>query len=132
MTRYETTDQYFEDQSGRIAELLARLRAFIHEQLPEATEAMQYGVPVFRNRYGVPILYLFGSSAHVNFGFLRYDVLSDTQGVLKGSGKPSKHMEISPDQVIDTKTLGHFIAQCAQVSSQSAARQPLPETVHRN
>ena len=94
---------------------MSQLRRFIHAELPTATEGMQYGVPVFRNKHGVPVIYLLGTNDHVNFGFLRYDALSDTEGVLQGSGKPSKHVEIRPDQQIDTELLGRFIAQCANL-----------------
>ena len=117
MPKYQNTDQYIADQAGPVADLLHTLRDFIQKELPGVTEGMQYGVPVFRNAHGVPVLYLFGSEDHVNFGFLRYDVLSDVDGVLKGSGKPSKHIEIHPRQVINTKLLRRFIAQCAHVSA---------------
>lgn len=117
MPKYKDTDAYIAHQSGTIGTLLAQLRAFIHDELPDVTEAMGYGVPTFLNAHGVPVLYLLGTKDHVNFGFLRYDVLADTEGVLIGSGKPSKHVEISPGQQIDKAMLRRFIAQCAHVKT---------------
>ncbi len=117
MAKYKDTDAYIAHHSGPIGSLLQELRAFIHEELPGVTEAMGYGVPVFLNAHGVAVLYLLGTKDHVNFGFLRYDVLSDPEGVLIGSGKPSKHVEIEPGQEIDKNMLRRFVAQCAHVKA---------------
>ncbi len=115
MPEYKDTDAYIGHHPGPIGTLLEDLRTSIHDELPGATEAMGYGVPTFLNAHGVPVLYLLGVKDHVNFGFLRYDVLSDTKGVLIGSGKPSKHVEISPGREIDKDMLRWFIAQCVHV-----------------
>lgn len=96
--------------------MLEELRALIHTELPGATEGMQYGVPVFLNSVGVPVIYLFGSSDHVNFGFLKYAELSDPDGLLEGSGKPSKHIKIFPGKSIDKTGLLKLIKQCKNIT----------------
>ncbi|MDX8354952.1 DUF1801 domain-containing protein [Cognatiyoonia sp. IB215182] len=117
MPKYENHDEYIADHDAPIAALLTELRTFIHAELRGASEKMRYGVPVFLNRHNVPVLYLFGSSDHVNFGFLRFDALSDPDAVLIGSGKPSKHIEIRPGNPIDHTLLRGFIAQCADLAA---------------
>lgn len=112
MPNQPTIDLYIAESAEAVAPLLTKLRAFIHETLPGATEGMKYGAPYFYNAKGAAVIYLFGSKDHVNFGFLRSADLSDPDGVLKGSGKPSKHIEIDPDQPIDTPTLIAFVKQC--------------------
>lgn len=112
-----SVDDYFEGCSDAVAPLMRELRVFIHEHLPGVTEELQYGVPAFANSHGVPVVYLFGSKAHVNFGFLRSVDLSDPDGVLKGSGRPSKHLKLKPGQPIDHDLLAAFVAQCRDIGS---------------
>ena len=113
--RNETMDDYIGSRSADVGPLLEDLRAFVHATLPGATEDMQYGVPVFLNAHGVPVIYLFGSKKHVNFGFLRSQELTDSNGILSGSGKPSKHVRVIPGQPVDKATLAEFVRQCERI-----------------
>lgn len=116
MTKFPDTDAYIASCTEPVARLLTDLRRFIHETLPNVTEAMQYGVPTFLNSQKVPVIYLFGSADHVNFGFLQSEALIDPAGVLKGSGKPSKHVEIGVSEPVDKEMLAGFINQCADIA----------------
>ena len=112
MPEQESIDAYIRDRPKPVATLLTELRAFIKAALPGVTEGMKYGAPVFYNAKKTPVIYLFGSRDHVNFGFLKSSALSDPNGVLLGSGKPSKHIEIHPDKPINKPALREFIKQC--------------------
>ncbi|MDJ0823539.1 MAG: DUF1801 domain-containing protein [Paracoccaceae bacterium] len=111
----DTVDAYIAARSAEVAALMTKLRAFVHTSMPGAVEEMQYGVPAFLNAQGVPVVYLFGSKKHVNFGFLRSADLADPDRVLKGSGKPSKHIKLLPGAPIDEALLAGFMAQCADI-----------------
>ena len=113
----ETVDDYIGSRSADIVPLLEDLRRLVHATLPGATEAMQYGVPVFLNAHSIPVIYLFGSKKHVNFGFLRSEELSDPNGILKGSGKPSKHIRVIPGKPVEKATLARFVRQCESIDS---------------
>ena len=114
--KYETVDDYFNACSANVMPLMQEMRRFIHANLPGATEDLDYGVPVFLNAHGVPVVYLLASKKeHVNFGFLRSGDLSDPDGILEGSGKPSKHIKLFPDRPVDTSQLAGFVAQCNAV-----------------
>lgn len=115
--KYQSVDDYIDGCSDAVTPPMRELRAFIHEQLPNATEVLQYGVPAFLNSHGVPVVYLFGSKKHVNFGFLKNASLSDPDGVLQGAGKPSKHVKFKPGQPVDLGVLTGFVAQCRDVRS---------------
>lgn len=108
----EAIDDYIRGCTKMVVPLFEELRAFIHATLPSVTENMQYGVPVFKNAHGVPVIYLFGSKHHVNFGFLRCSELKDPHAVLIGSGKPSKHIKVYPDRPFDRTLLSGLINQC--------------------
>ena len=113
--KFDTHEDYISNCSAEVAPLMETLRGFIHETLPGVTEGFQYGVPVFRNAHGVPVIYLFGSMKHVNFGFLKSAELDDPNGILTGSGAPSKHIRILPGEPIDEATLTEFVGQCAGI-----------------
>ncbi|MCY6383490.1 DUF1801 domain-containing protein [Hoeflea prorocentri] len=112
MPKHKTIDEYIRDCPDAVQPLLETLRAFIHETLPGAGEGMKYGAPIFYNANKVPVIYLFGGRDHVNFGFLKSAELCDPDGVLKGSGKPSKHLQVFPDRPIDQSVLINFVRQC--------------------
>ncbi|MDJ0629185.1 MAG: DUF1801 domain-containing protein [Rhodobacter sp.] len=114
--RHKGIDDYIRKRAEAVIPLLEDLRAFIHHTLPGATEGMQYGAPVFFNAHGVPVIYLFGSKNHVNFGFLRSSELSDPRRLLKGSGKPSKHIKVYPGKPVDKAILAGFIEQCESLT----------------
>ena len=113
----ETVDDYIGSRSAEVGSLLEDLRGFVKAILPGATEDMQYGVPVFLNAHGVPVVYLFGSKKHVNFGFLKSAKLTDPNRILRGSGKPSKHIRVTPGRPIDEETLSEFVGQCESIDS---------------
>ena len=115
--KHETVDDYIQGCAKNVVPLLEELRGFIYTAMPGATEGMQYGVPVFINANGVPVIYLFGSKRHVNFGFLRSSELIDPSSVLKGSGKPSKHVKVFPDKPYDKFLLSELVNQCAEIKA---------------
>ena len=113
--KHETIDAHIRGCSPQVVPLLEELRKHVLATLPGATEDMQFGVPVFLNAHGVPVIYLFGSKKHANFGFLKSTELSDPDGILKGSGKPSKHIRVLPGKPIDKVLLSAFVRQCESI-----------------
>jgi len=118
MSKHQTVDEYIADCSDVVAPFMTILRMFINETLTHSTEGMSYGVPVFFNAHMVPVIYLFGSKDHVNFGFLRVAELSDPEGILEGSGKPSKHIKLFPEQPVKKAMLRKFIKQCEKLQTE--------------
>ena len=51
MSKVSNTDEYISWFSGDIQEKLEAIRVLVKKEIPEATEAMRYGVPAF-NLYG--------------------------------------------------------------------------------
>lgn len=112
MPKHATIDEYIADCSESVAPLMEELRTFVNKKMTGATEGMSYGAPVFFNAKKAPVIYLYGSKDHVNFDFLKYAELSDPKGILRGSGKPSKHVKIYSGETVDKAMLGAFIKQC--------------------
>lgn len=110
-----TVDAYVKNCPPAVIPLLEKLRAFALHSLPGASEGMQYGAPIILNAHGAPVIYLYGAKRHVNFGFLRSAEMSDPDGVLQGSGKPSKHIKLYPDRPIDEALLLRLVTQCGDL-----------------
>ena len=115
--KYENIDAYIATRDPQVVPLIEELRALIHKSLPGALEGIQYGAPVFINSHGVPVIYLYGSKKHVNFGFLRSAELTDPNGVLRGSGTPSKHIRVKPGTPVNEEMLAEFVRQCDSIVS---------------
>ena len=117
--KHDTIDDYISRCNPAVRPLLEELRSFVLTTLPGATEGMQYGAPIFRNAHGVPVIYLFGSETHANFGFLRSSDLTDPDGILKGSGTPSKHIRVQLGKPFDKALLSEFVRQCETINTNS-------------
>jgi len=115
--KHNNIDDYISGCSPRVVPLLEELWNYVHATLPGATEDMQYGVPVFLNADGVPVIYLFGSKRHLKFGFLRSANLTKPDGELRGSGTPSKHIRVVPKNPIDRVKLTNFVKQCETIGT---------------
>lgn len=79
---------------------------------------MKWGVPTYSGSNGQPLVYLYGGKKHVNLGFLFGDGLDDNPNkILKGSGKPSRHIEICSSNEIPKKEIRSLLRQSAQLSN---------------
>ena len=111
----ETVDSYIAARSAPVRATLKALRAFVHTTLPEATEGMKWGAPVFFNAGRKPVIYLYGGVDHANLGFLHGAKLDDPDRVLKGSGVSGRHVKFYPDEAIPKVTLEKLLRQCAKL-----------------
>ncbi len=61
----QTIDAYIAAQPKAVRPVLLQLRAMIRKALPEAEEAISYGIPAFKLG-GRPLIYFAGWKAHVS------------------------------------------------------------------
>ena len=111
----QTVDSYINARSATVRETLNRLRAFVRATLPEVTEGMKYGAPVFFTPGGKPVIYLYGGKDHANLGFLHGAELDDPEQVLKGSGVSGRHIKFFPDDPIPVETVEELLRQCIEL-----------------
>ena len=62
---HDSIDAYIAAQPDTVRPLLERLREIIHKALPNAEEAISYGIPAFKLD-GRPVIYFAGWKAHVS------------------------------------------------------------------
>ncbi len=92
-------DAYISKQKSPQKEVCQRLREIIHKALPEIDEEMKWGVPTF----GGGKFYIVALKDHVNLGFSLEGLSEAEVGLLRGSGKTMKHIEIVELGDIDEK-----------------------------
>ena len=105
-------EEYFAERPEVVAAELESLRKLIFDVLPEAMEIFRYGAPVYNNRHGTEVIYLYGGKNHANLGFVRGIDLDDRKGILKGKGKSGRHIKIIPGVDRDDAALRDLIRQC--------------------
>ncbi len=98
-TADKKVDAYISKQKSPQKEVCQRLREIIHKALPEIDEEMKWGVPTF----GGGKFYIVALKDHVNLGFSLEGLSEAEVGLLRGSGKTMKHIEIVELGDIDEK-----------------------------
>ncbi len=105
LDRDKKVDAYISKQKSPQKEACQKLREIIHKTLPEIKEEMKWGVPTF----GGGRFYLVALKDHVNLGFSLNGLSDDEKELLLGSGKTTKHLEISDSIDIDEKKIIHLL-----------------------
>ncbi|WP_413376073.1 DUF1801 domain-containing protein [Alkalihalobacillus sp. 1P02AB] len=75
-----------------IQEITLSLRKTIWEASPELVEEVKWSKPSYAQD-GL-VCYLAPAKNHVNLGFYQGSKLSDTEGVLQGTGKDMRHIQV--------------------------------------
>ncbi len=95
------------------AEILAKLRALMAEEAPDAAECLTYGSPAWR---GTKVLAVISQSkTHLTFAFERGAEFEDAHGLLQGVGKKTRHVKIKTLDGIDEKALRDYIGQAVRL-----------------
>jgi hypothetical protein len=95
---------YIEQFPSELRSVMFQLRGYIHEIVPDATEAIKWRSATFS--YGnKPVCYIAGLKNHVTLAFHNGLMLRDPDGLLSGTGKYLRYIrfrsigEIDEDQV---------------------------------
>jgi hypothetical protein len=101
-------DAKLEDFTPEHAELAARLREMIHEQISEAAEDVKWGQPTFIVD-GTKLFYLADAKDHIKFGLFFGADLPDPQGIVEGTGKKMRHVKIGGVDDLDEAAINELI-----------------------
>jgi len=78
--------EYIEQYPPEFREVMFCLRDYIHQVVPDCTEAVKWSAATFS--YGKkPVCYIAGFKNHVSFAFHNGLMLRDSEGLLSGTGK---------------------------------------------
>lgn len=106
-------DAFISKASPNVRPLLNDLRDLVRKELPEATEEIKWGRPVYSLNHIV--CYLAESGDHANLGFYRGIELQDPKGLLEGEGKKLRHIKVYNREEIRRRWYGTLIRQAAKL-----------------
>lgn len=98
---------YISGASAEQVEILELLRTLIHESVPNTSEAIKWGFPVFGNEKD--FCYLRFSKKHITLGFYNFEKIEDPDNLLEGSGNTLKHIKIKKKEDINSALLTKWL-----------------------
>ncbi len=104
------SDYIREANSGQV-EILKQLRRLIHSSVPETSEAIKWGFPVFSKTKDYA--YLSFSKHHITVGFYNIDKIVDNHNLLEGKGTTMKHIKIHKQVNINEELLKQWFKSIA-------------------
>ncbi len=103
-------DVYIAKQSSPQKELCQQVRDLIVKTIPSIKEEMKWGVPT----YNEGACYIVALKDHINVGFDVKKLSDEDLGLLHGSGKTMKHIEIGSSDDIDEDLLVRLLKVVAK------------------
>lgn len=88
-------------------EVMNIIRKLIHQSLSGVTEEFKWNQPVFKLKKD--FAYLKTAKAHVTFGFINFEKISDKKGKMEGTGKGMRHIKIKSASEIDPTELREWL-----------------------
>jgi len=102
-------DRYFAEQPADRAALLAKLRAIVKKEVPDAEVTIKWGVPFYqRNGKSVCSLAAFKDFVGINF-FASPSVLVDPGKKLEGGGKTMRMLKVRTASDIDSVSIARWL-----------------------
>jgi hypothetical protein len=110
----KTVDEYVKGLEDWQAEIISNLRDLVLEAAPKAIEVFKWNQPVYE--WNGPFVYIKAFKNHINFGFWRGVDLPDPEGVLSGTGKKMRHIQLRAVEDIDRDQLQRFVRSALELN----------------
>lgn len=106
-------EAFIRQASPAVRPVLRDLQQLIREALPDASEEIKWGRPVYSlNRI---VCYLAAAEDHANLGFYRGAELKDPKHLLQGDGKKLRHIKVHRREDISRRAFGTLLRQAARL-----------------
>jgi hypothetical protein len=92
--------------------IVALIRQLMREAAPNTTEAIAYGIPVWKGKRILAVIS--PTKKDITFSFSRGADFEDKYGLLRGVGKVSKHIKFKKLQDVDEDGLRYYIQQAVK------------------
>jgi hypothetical protein len=110
MGKYQTVDDYINDQDEWKGKIIFQLRELVKKSAPNSREVIKWSQPVYEDDNG-PFCFIKAHKNHVNFGFWRGAIIKDPRKILEGDGVKMRHIKYFQDTKIDTEIIADFVKQ---------------------
>jgi hypothetical protein len=112
MKRYESFDDYLEDQTSKNRAIIGALRQFVKRTHPALSETVKWGNGCWVGGSG-PVAYVHAETGCVQFGFFYGSRLNDPKELLEGTGKYVRHIKVRSPGEIDNRAFAALLKQAA-------------------
>lgn len=106
-------DGYFARQPAATRALLEALRAQVLKAVPDAHEAIKWGMPFYEKDGSLCSLAVFKSYVSLHI-FAPPEALADPKGRLEGSGKSMRHLKVRTASDIDGASIQRWLKATAK------------------
>ncbi len=111
-----TVDEFVEARVlPQYREVVALLRALMHEVAPDVTEAIHYGIPAYKGKRILAVIS--PTQRDITFSFSRGVYFEDRYGLLRGLGKSSRHVKIKSLATANVEALKYYIRQALELDA---------------
>lgn len=111
-----TVDEFVEAKVlPELHPIVALIRALMKECAPQAQELVSYGLPAYQARRIIAIIS--PTKKDITFSFSRGAQFEDPYGLLRGSGKSSKHVKIKDVATANQEALRYYIRQALELDA---------------
>jgi hypothetical protein len=108
-------DAYVQRKNAALQNLALELRKLVKKTLPASREAINpWGVPTF-DLEGPLAIMMIGKN-HITFGLIRGTSLTDSKGLLEGTGKNLRHVKLSDAAQLRNPHLHKLIIEAAALN----------------
>lgn len=111
MKQSEKVTEYINKNSIEQILILETLRQLIHEAIPDTTENLKWGIPVFSKTK--VFTYLRCSKNHIALGIYNIDRINDKDGLLEGTGKTMKHLKFKSVEEVNSELISKWLRATA-------------------
>ncbi len=107
-------DDWLKDVDARLRPLAIRLRRMFLDAAPDLRESIKWGNPVFEKRGRVFYIASQGDK-YVTLGLWQGARLSNTEGLIEGTGKGMRHVKIRKAEDLEVPAIGDIIRGALEV-----------------
>lgn len=110
----DQADEYFAALDEDIRPLALAVRSLIRATIPQATEVIKWGMPVYVTDNPMWVCSIRAGSGYVALQFGEIGTsLEDPDGLLEGTGKKLRHVKIRSEEDIQPELFASWIRQAA-------------------
>ena len=109
-----TVDEFVETRVlPEFRDVVAMLRQLMREMVPEAKEAIGYGIPTYKRKLIIAVIS--PTKKDITFSFSRGAEFEDKYGLLDGEGKVSKFVKIKSLENVNMEALRYYVNQAVKL-----------------
>src|SRR6476646_3450215 len=113
MKKYDSFDDYLDDQPPKNRTIIRALRRFVKRAEPSLEESVKWGNGCWVKGKAF-VAYVYSAPDHVQFGFVRGSSLKDPKKLLEGNGQYVRHIKVRKPSEIDEEVFGKLLRQAAR------------------